>query len=265
MLRASTGCSPCPPIEINEDLILAPTTPCLIIFTSGTTGRPKGAVIPRRRFLFKLPMDYGSVYLAYRPVHWMGGAGPPIFRLLQGGKIHFMKRRPSPAAFWELYKEGKITTISLAPAVFKDLQDDYLIRIRHLPPEEHHQYIAGLSRLRDIKCSGSALDPAVARFWEELTNTPIRNVFGSTELGGITTTRATRYVNVCSFALALPNPVRAGIANSVTFRGVSAHPFKASASNSPMETKARFSSRVPGCSRSKDYIMPVAPSWSTEA
>lgn len=182
--RAEAGSVSSTQIEIDEDMIFDPKLPCLIIFTSGTTGRPKGVVIPRKAFFFRMQADPNELFLAYRPVHWMGGASGLLVRLLTGSRVYLLKRRPEPADFWEILKEGRVTGTSLPPALFKELEDYYLTNIRHLPPKEHDKYVSGAAKLRVATNSGSTLNPSTAQFWKNLTNMKIRNVYASTEIGG---------------------------------------------------------------------------------
>jgi malonyl-CoA/methylmalonyl-CoA synthetase len=181
--RAEAGSISSARVEIDEDMTLDPKLPCLIIFTSGTTGRPKGVVIPRKTFFFQRHTDPSELFLAYRPVHWIGGAYSLLVRVLTGSRVHFLKRRPEPADFWEILKQGRITGTSLPPALFKGLEDYYLTNIRYLPSQEHDEYVSGAAKLRFAINSGSALNPSTAHFWKELTNLKIRNVYASTELG----------------------------------------------------------------------------------
>lgn len=46
---------------VDEHLILSPDGTCLVTFRSGTTGKFKGAAIPRRRFFIDLQVDYESM------------------------------------------------------------------------------------------------------------------------------------------------------------------------------------------------------------
>ncbi|KAJ5673503.1 acetyl-CoA synthetase-like protein [Penicillium longicatenatum] len=170
--RAEAGSISSARVEIDEDMTLDPKLPCLIIFTSGTTGRPKGVTDP------------SELFLAYRPVHWIGGAYSLLVRrVLTGSWVHFLKRRPEPANFWEILKEGRITGTSLPPTLFKEIEDYYLTNIRYLPSQEHDEYVSGAAKLRFAINSGSALNPSAAHFWKKLTNLKIRNVYTSTEFG----------------------------------------------------------------------------------
>jgi malonyl-CoA/methylmalonyl-CoA synthetase len=172
-------------MEIDEKLVFDANRPCLVIFTSGTTGRPKGVVVSRRSFFFQRQAAPDDVFLAHRPVHAMGGATGILSRVLIGTRLHLMKRRPEPAVFWEILKEGRITGASLPPAVFKELEDHYRTHISHLPSEDREKYIVGAAKLRGATNSGSMMNPSTPPFWKDLTGMKIQNVYASTELGGI--------------------------------------------------------------------------------
>ena len=194
------GLNKIPEMEIGEDLQLDPTLPCFVIFTSGTTGKPKGVVLPRQRFYFQGQLDSNDLYLAYRPVHWIGGAMPLFTTVLQGGRFYSMKRPKGALAaeLWKIFKKCCINVVSLSPALSKELQEYYIMHIRNLPLEEHERYLAGISKLRMVINSGSALNLSTAQFWRELVDLPIRNAYAATELGGaaIMTPQNTHYVDV---------------------------------------------------------------------
>lgn len=69
--------------------------------------------------------------------------------------------------------------------MFKRLEDYYLVNICGLPADEREAYVSGVGKIRDATISGSAMNPATAQFWIELTGMKIRNVYGSSELGGM--------------------------------------------------------------------------------
>ncbi|KAJ5260480.1 hypothetical protein N7478_012085 [Penicillium angulare] len=153
--------------EIDENLSIDANQACMVVQTSGSsTGNPKCVVIPRRTFFFSGKADSDRVFLAFRPVHWMGGASGLLARVLRGTKIHWPQRSFEPAMFWEIFKQGTITDVSLSA-------------------DEREAYVSGVGKIRDATISGSAMNPDTAQFWIDLTGMKIRNVYGSTELGGL--------------------------------------------------------------------------------
>jgi malonyl-CoA/methylmalonyl-CoA synthetase len=172
--------------EIDENLSIDAHRPCMVITTSGSsTGQPKFVVAPRRTFFYCGKTDPDRVFLAFRAVHWMGGATGLIARLLRGMRIHWPRRPWKPAMFWEIFKQGAITDVSFSSLLFKRLEEYYLVSIRGLPADEHDAYVSGARKIRAGTISGSTIDPMTAQFWMELTGMKIRNVYGSTELGGM--------------------------------------------------------------------------------
>ena len=167
----------CPPARLDD--------PHEIIFTSGTTGSPKGAVWSHGTVLWndiQQVMDFGL-----RPEHsscvmldlnYIGGRHDFTFALLhQGGTVHI---RPSggfsAAAALGYVVEHRITHVLWVPTMLYDV-----LRLPELPE-------ADTTRLQMIMCGGAPLSKDVAeRARAAFPHTKFVQVYGLTEGGGTTT------------------------------------------------------------------------------
>jgi malonyl-CoA/methylmalonyl-CoA synthetase len=104
------------PIEIliSSDRPLEESAPGFVIFTSGTTGPPKGAVM-RRSYVFDCALSVADHYrlteddamLHVLPVHHATGVGVNFFPfLISGSRIEFRSGSFDEAWMWERWREG---------------------------------------------------------------------------------------------------------------------------------------------------------------
>ncbi|KAE8163745.1 hypothetical protein BDV40DRAFT_311493 [Aspergillus tamarii] len=170
-------------LEINQELTFPETASCLILFTSGTTGPPKGVVLPRKMFHYGEGITPATLYLASCPPHWIGGTGL-IDSVLFGENLHMLKSEAPPARFWEVLREGRVTEMTISPTLLRRLMEYYQENISHLAAEQRNEYIDGAKKLERVLVSGSMLSSSTWRFFADLTGMPIINGYGITEMGG---------------------------------------------------------------------------------
>ena len=103
-----------------------PLLPAGILFTSGTTSRPKAVVHTHGNALWaakvgpqNIDMDEGDVYLIYLPFFHVNAQSWSIWTTLGAGGTVILQPKFSASKFWEVILKHKVTHISLIPFVFK--------------------------------------------------------------------------------------------------------------------------------------------------
>jgi long-chain acyl-CoA synthetase len=195
----------CPPLEkaalTGDDL-------AEVVFTSGTTGDPKGAMLSHRNILSNaiaasqiFPIGPKQRLLSFLPLsHMFEQLGGFFTVLLAGASVIYPTSR-QPAVVRRTFKERKVSMVLITPAVVKSLMlaiersaeaqgkkelFEKLRRVaRHLPMELRrivffsvHRQFGG--RFRYIISGGAALDPALGESWRELGIDVIQG-YGTTE------------------------------------------------------------------------------------
>lgn len=186
VLRSSSDAAPLSSVDIgfNNSPELSPSGPGMVLFTSGTTGKPKAAVLPRLCLLTKHGVIPGGTVLNYRPPHWRGGLAASIMPPMSGMKLYTLKQQPSADEVWETLKNHKITNLIFNPTLLRRMMDTWENKLGKLPIEERNKYLSGFKNIAKIKCNGATMAPTVLKFWTELTGLPFQNGYGSTECGG---------------------------------------------------------------------------------
>lgn len=186
-------------IVISSDRALEENAPGVVIFTSGTTGSPKGAVM-RRAFVFDCALSVADHYrlteddvmLHVLPVHHATGVGINFFPfLISGGRIEFRSGGFDEVWMWERWKQGainpsrRLTFFSGVPTIYMRMRRHYQRNLHKLPAEELAKYIAGARQFRACLCGTSALPQPLNDFWSTLMQRNIVQRYGATEFGAI--------------------------------------------------------------------------------
>lgn len=186
-------------ILISSDRALEENGPSVVIFTSGTTGPPKGAVM-RRSFIFDCALSVADHYrlkeddvmLHVLPVHHATGVGINFFPfLISGSRIEFRSGGFDEVWMWERWKEGavnarqRLTFFSGVPTIYMRMRRHYQRHLAKLPSEELARYIAGARQFRACLCGTSALPQPLNDFWTWLMQNKIVQRYGATEFGAV--------------------------------------------------------------------------------
>jgi len=167
------GASPEPSIDGGARL--------LIVYTSGTTGRPKGAVLTQDALLWNAVNSIAVHDLTSRdrvlitiPLFHVGGLNMQTVPALHAGATVFLHRRFDPAATLAAIRDARISVTVLVPAQLAALI-------------EHPDWPgADLSSLRLITTGASVVPPRLIEPWLD-RGVPVINVYGATETAPIAT------------------------------------------------------------------------------
>ncbi|KJZ76351.1 hypothetical protein HIM_04080 [Hirsutella minnesotensis 3608] len=188
-LPISTNASPVSvhTVGIDESLSLDPQGPGVVMCTSGTTGIPKAAVLPRQCLVQTRPAALGKANLSYRPPHWRGGFASAILPVISGHKLFSLKQQAEAWELWEMLRSKRITLLIFNPVLLRRMREFYEAEIAAMDDETRSEYILGFRNLGSIRCSGAFLAPGLKRFWTDLTGLPFKNAYGQTECGSTVT------------------------------------------------------------------------------
>jgi propionyl-CoA synthetase len=167
---------------------LAATDPLYILYTSGTTGIPKGVVRDNGGHMVALKwtmknlygIEPGEAFWAASDVGWVVGHSYIVYApLLHGATTIVYEGKPigtpDAGAFWRMIDEYKIAALFTAPTAFR--------AIRKEDPEAKHLARYDVSSLRTLFLAGERADPATVEWAETILGVPVIDHWWQTETG----------------------------------------------------------------------------------
>jgi acyl-CoA synthetase (AMP-forming)/AMP-acid ligase II len=166
---------------------VAPTAEdtALLLYTSGSTGLPKGAVLSHRavtsggrNVVEGHQLQPGDRALCVLPVYHINGAMVTVSAPLYSGSSVVMPKRFSATDYWRLVAENECTWSSIVPTIIKYLLDR---------AEQEPYDFGNDERLRRFRFARSASAPLAAvtlQQWEQAFRVPMIETLGLTETAG---------------------------------------------------------------------------------
>ncbi len=169
---------------------VAATDPLYILYTSGTTGQPKGvvrdngghatALLWTMRHLYGV--QPGEVYWAASDVGWVVGHSYIVYGPLLNGSTTLLYEgkpvgTPDPGAFWRVITEHGVKVLFTAPTAFRAIKKE--------DPTASHlaRYDLKAAGFRALFLAGERCDPDTLLWAQEILKVPVIDHWWQTETG----------------------------------------------------------------------------------
>ena len=164
---------------------LESSEPSYILYTSGTTGRPKGVQRDTGGYAVALAASMkhiycgkpGEVYFSTSDIGWVVGHSYIVYGPLLAGMATIMYEgtpvRPDPGILWKIVEQHRVAVMFSAPTAIRVLK------------KQDPQYLAkyDLSSLKALWLAGEPLDEPTSRWIAEALGRPVIDNYWQTETG----------------------------------------------------------------------------------
>lgn len=154
-----------------------PETGLVILYTSGTTGLPKGALVSHRAMIARSAMFAAELgipvhdnFVAWTPCYHMASTDPGLLQLMRGGTVYLVDGY-QPDAIIDLVEQLPMQWLMLAPGMVRSFVE--ALEQRNARP-------------KGVGCAGAMADLIPRQDIADVTralNAPFLNTFGATETG----------------------------------------------------------------------------------
>lgn len=167
---------------------VAATDPLYVLYTSGTTGKPKGVVRDNGGYMVALKwtmnnffgVEPGEVFWAASDVGWVVGHSYIVYAPLLHGSTAILYEgkpvgTPDAGAYWRVISEHNVVALFTAPTAFRAIKKE----------DPRAELLTGydISSLRTLFLAGERADPDTVKWAEDILKVPVIDHWWQTETG----------------------------------------------------------------------------------
>jgi len=169
---------PLPSIDLQQ--------PAMILYTSGTTSKPKGAVLTHKNITSQIETlieawgwDADDHILHVLPLHHTHGIVNALLCASWSGAVCEMLPRFDVHKVWDKFVEGNVTLFMAVPAIYLKLISYW----DGASSEEQKRMSGACAKLRLMVSGSAALPVSIFGKWQKITRHTLLERYGMTEIG----------------------------------------------------------------------------------